>query len=148
MTLEPTDAVAHTQSIVAEMDRRAARIAELEAENARLHQIIESASVPSPVIRIAPLPAPTEAVVATPLVRRRNQARCLVCGDVIESKHRHDYVSCRCGAIAVDGGADYERRIGYVGFFDPKFVATPLAPPVNKIATYPRNSPANGVDEQ
>lgn len=40
----------------------------------------------------------------------RNAARCRKCGDVIESKHRHDFVYCKCGAIAVDGGKDYLRR--------------------------------------
>lgn len=40
----------------------------------------------------------------------RNSATCLLCGDEIESKHRHDYVSCKCGEIFVDGGKDYIRR--------------------------------------
>lgn len=39
----------------------------------------------------------------------RNSARCLKCGDEIESKHRHDFVLCKCGAIFVDGGAEYLR---------------------------------------
>jgi hypothetical protein len=39
----------------------------------------------------------------------RNAARCRKCGDVIESKHRHDFQACRCGAIFVDGGRDYLR---------------------------------------
>ena len=41
---------------------------------------------------------------------RRNSARCLDCGDNIESTHRHDMVWCRCGNVAVDGGRDYRRR--------------------------------------
>lgn len=41
---------------------------------------------------------------------QRNAIRCNVCGDEIESKNRHDYVSCSCGACAVDGGHDYLRR--------------------------------------
>ena len=41
-----------------------------------------------------------------------NQARCKRCGDLIESKYRHDFVSCKCGAIFVDGGNDYCRRGG------------------------------------
>lgn len=41
---------------------------------------------------------------------KRNMARCKVCGDVLESKHVHDYVSCKCGAIAIDGGTEYLRR--------------------------------------
>lgn len=41
-----------------------------------------------------------------------NAAECVFCGDYIQSKHRHDYVSCKCGLIAVDGGVDYLRRTG------------------------------------
>lgn len=40
----------------------------------------------------------------------RNAIRCNICGDEIESKHRYDYVQCKCGACAVDGGHDYLRR--------------------------------------
>ena len=40
----------------------------------------------------------------------KNAIRCNICGDEIESKHRHDYVRCKCGACAVDGGHDYLRR--------------------------------------
>ena len=39
-----------------------------------------------------------------------NKARCRLCGDIIESKHRHDWQSCSCGAIFVDGGHEYLRR--------------------------------------
>jgi hypothetical protein len=42
----------------------------------------------------------------------KNSAQCLKCKDIIESKHRHDYVTCKCGAISVDGGLDYVRRSG------------------------------------
>jgi hypothetical protein len=42
----------------------------------------------------------------------RNAVKCLICYDVIESKHTHDFVSCQCGNICVDGGHDYLRRIG------------------------------------
>ena len=41
----------------------------------------------------------------------RNAAKCKICGDIIESKHVHDYVKCKCGAIAVDGGKEYLRRM-------------------------------------
>ena len=34
----------------------------------------------------------------------RNAIRCNICGDEIESTHRHDYVECKCGACAVLGG--------------------------------------------
>ena len=40
----------------------------------------------------------------------KNAIRCNICGEEIESKHRHDYVQCKCGACAVDGGHDYLRR--------------------------------------
>jgi len=41
-----------------------------------------------------------------------NKIKCKKCGDVIESTHRHDFKFCKCGAVAVDGGKDYLRRIG------------------------------------
>lgn len=40
----------------------------------------------------------------------RNAAKCLRCGDEIESHSRHDWVQCSCGNIFVDGGLDYARR--------------------------------------
>jgi len=41
-----------------------------------------------------------------------NKIRCIKCGDIIESEHRHDFKFCQCGAVAVDGGKDYLRRVG------------------------------------
>ena len=41
-----------------------------------------------------------------------NKVKCLVCGDIIESKSRHDFKWCSCGNIAVDGGREYLRRVG------------------------------------
>lgn len=43
----------------------------------------------------------------------RNMATCNNCGTLIESRHRHDLVSCECGNLFVDGGLDYTRR-GYM----------------------------------
>jgi hypothetical protein len=40
----------------------------------------------------------------------RNRAQCRLCGDVVESKHRWDFVWCQCGEIAVDGGDAYIKR--------------------------------------
>lgn len=40
-----------------------------------------------------------------------NSAKCLKCGDKIVSKHRHDYITCSCGNVSVDGGLDYCRRV-------------------------------------
>ena len=48
----------------------------------------------------------------------RNAARCKKCGDVIESKHRHDFVWCKCHTIAVDGGKSYLRRCGEIEHFE------------------------------
>lgn len=39
----------------------------------------------------------------------RNKVKCLECSDIIESKHRHDYASCSCGACSIDGGLTYVR---------------------------------------
>ena len=40
----------------------------------------------------------------------KNAIKCKLCGDVIESTDRRQYVTCKCGACAVDGGHDYLRR--------------------------------------
>lgn len=42
----------------------------------------------------------------------RNRAKCLLCGDIVESVSVHDYRECSCGAMAVDGGKSYLRRMG------------------------------------
>ena len=42
----------------------------------------------------------------------QNAVNCLSCGDLIVSKHVHDFVTCTCGAISVDGGQQYLRRSG------------------------------------
>lgn len=39
----------------------------------------------------------------------RNRAKCRKCESIIESFHRHDYVTCKCGEISVDGGNDYHK---------------------------------------
>lgn len=41
-----------------------------------------------------------------------NKAQCRKCLNIIESKYRHDFVTCGCGAISVDGGLDYLKRSG------------------------------------
>lgn len=47
-----------------------------------------------------------------------NQVRCHSCNDTPYSANRHDYKSCKCGAIAVDGGMDYLRRVGDIRAYD------------------------------
>jgi len=39
-----------------------------------------------------------------------NKCQCALCLDIIESKSRHAFVSCKCGAIFTDGGTSYIRR--------------------------------------
>jgi hypothetical protein len=39
-----------------------------------------------------------------------NKAKCKLCGDEIVSRHRWDWVKCKCGEIFVDGGQEYLRR--------------------------------------
>lgn len=41
-----------------------------------------------------------------------NQIKCLKCGDSVYSMHRHHFWRCSCGAVAVDGGQAYLRRVG------------------------------------
>ena len=45
----------------------------------------------------------------------QNAVTCNRCGEFIVSKHRHDFVTCHCGAISVDGGQAYLRRVGGLG---------------------------------
>lgn len=47
-----------------------------------------------------------------------NRGRCRICQTVIESKHVHDFVSCKCGAVSVDGGHEYLRRVGDIHLFE------------------------------
>lgn len=41
-----------------------------------------------------------------------NAAVCKKCGDYVRSKNRHDFRSCKCGAVTVDGGSWYCKRLG------------------------------------
>lgn len=51
----------------------------------------------------------------------RNRAKCKRCGDIIESKHTHDFVSCKCKAITLDGGKEYQRFSGHLEDIDLSF---------------------------
>lgn len=35
-----------------------------------------------------------------------NRAKCKLCSSIIESFHRYDYVTCKCGEISISGGRD------------------------------------------
>lgn len=41
----------------------------------------------------------------------KNMARCGSCRQYVESKHDHDFRSCKCGNLTVDGGRSYLRRL-------------------------------------
>ena len=41
-----------------------------------------------------------------------NKAKCLLCNDIIESRSHHDFVTCKCGNLSVDGGHEYLKRAG------------------------------------
>jgi hypothetical protein len=41
-----------------------------------------------------------------------NQVRCLRCGDEPFSRSVHNYKSCKCGTVSVDGGMQYLKRCG------------------------------------
>lgn len=59
----------------------------------------------------------------------RNSARCLGCGDEMVSEHRHAFRTCSCGALSVDGGLDYRKRVykREVGWTDTSILAEPTA---------------------
>lgn len=42
----------------------------------------------------------------------RNSAICNSCKQEIVSRHKHNYVTCSCGATSVDGGLSYLQRSG------------------------------------
>ena len=42
----------------------------------------------------------------------KNKWKCLYCNDIIESKHQHHFISCKCGEMSIDGGTSYIRLIG------------------------------------
>ena len=46
-----------------------------------------------------------------------NAAKCLKCDTVIQSFTRHDFRTCTCGNVFVDGGTDYIRH----GYMDVNF---------------------------
>jgi hypothetical protein len=47
--------------------------------------------------------------------RYQNGVECLKCGDVLYSVYCHDFHTCKCGKVAVDGGRDYLKISGNVG---------------------------------
>jgi hypothetical protein len=49
----------------------------------------------------------------------QNGGTCNKCKQYIYSAHVHDFSTCKCGSISVDGGTFYLRRVGdYSNFID------------------------------
>lgn len=40
-----------------------------------------------------------------------NKIQCKNCNWIIRSKNRHNFVTCKCGGVSVDGGSWYQRII-------------------------------------
>jgi hypothetical protein len=54
-----------------------------------------------------------------------NQAKCVKCGDTPYSSHVHDFRHCKCGAMAVDGGMEYIRRLGDSSLIEEMCISMP-----------------------
>lgn len=53
----------------------------------------------------------SDVVVRTKNEPRDNAVQCHACAEVIVSLYRHDFKTCKCGDVSVDGGYDYLRRV-------------------------------------
>lgn len=51
----------------------------------------------------------------------RNAIQCKHCGEIIESRNVHDFKTCKCGKVFVDGGHEYLRR-GYTNSAEEDFI--------------------------
>lgn len=52
------------------------------------------------------------------MIKYKNKGKCKQCGDILESKHRHDFVTCSCGSLSLDGGLAYQRILWRGGELD------------------------------
>ena len=68
-----------------------------------------------------------------------NQARCLICFDVVQSLYLHDYKECKCGNLSVDGGNIYISRT-FKKYMD-KDLTIPSYTDCNVIEYIPRLTP-------
>ena len=62
-----------------------------------------------------------------------NAARCHECGEEVRSRNLHDFRSCKCGNVAVDGGSFYARRSFFkkIGGYDDIIVSFNDAPEID-----------------
>ena len=56
-----------------------------------------------------------------------NASQCLICGDILVSKNRHDFVACSCENLSVDGGTDYLKRNVFKGKIGEKYTYRDLS---------------------
>ena len=61
-----------------------------------------------------------------------NRIRCKLCGDVVISDNRHDMRWCRCGAVAVDGGTAYLKRVWSPTAFEEAGITRPTQNAITK----------------
>lgn len=54
-----------------------------------------------------------------------NRGQCSLCQDVIISRYRHEYKTCRCGKSYIDGGKDYIRSGGSI-ILHPVYIDDPI----------------------
>ena len=46
-----------------------------------------------------------------------NSVYTLCCDSFLVSDHVHDFVTCSCGEVSIDGGNDYRKRLGKKEYF-------------------------------
>lgn len=46
------------------------------------------------------------------MTKKLNRIKCAKCNTICTSRYRHDFVTCDCGVVSVDGGQDYCRYVG------------------------------------
>jgi len=51
------------------------------------------------------------------------KVQCMMCGEILESRHVHDYKTCKCGLTMLDGGNDYIRTTVYAKILKEDFVS-------------------------
>lgn len=54
----------------------------------------------------------------------QNEVECLKCGDIIFSRHTHDFATCSCGNVSVDGGLSYIHRSWKTQEFEERSLST------------------------
>jgi hypothetical protein len=113
--MTPTEAIRHLGALSAFANADEVKAVEMAIE------ALKDSKVPSSLYAVSPTVSFVAGVPVEPTLKpprlSRNIIECRLCGDVIESKHRHDYKPCKCGKVAVDGGLSYIKRSGNEGDF-------------------------------